>query len=168
MTRDDGVPVNTGDLDDRIRAAVEHAIRAAGGQVGAIFLADAAGGLSFRLSLDRHGRVEPPPRVSRAVVHAVWSSGTARVLSDSGPTPACGCPSPLQWHLAVPIRTRDRLLGVLIVSGPERGIHGSVPGGAGPSEESLPALEAIARDLAEAIERATRSAPTAAPRTPTP
>jgi sigma-B regulation protein RsbU (phosphoserine phosphatase) len=160
------------ELDALMRSAVDGAIQVTGAQRGLLLLPGPDGALGVRMARKSDGLDLPPKdlRYSRSVADKVWSTGEAHVALDhqtrSGAAANLGqsiLDLRLLSVLAVPLRAKDRPLGVLYVDSTaavkafndsDRMVFESLAGLAGVAIERarMAAEEAEARRLAQEID----------------
>ncbi len=114
-------------LDETLRIAMDSAIRLTRAERGFLMLFDETGALGFRLARDAHGEIieEGQFEVSRTVVHEVARSGTAVVTTDARQDPRFSkhdsvVQFSLRSILAVPLKVRGQIIGVLYVDNKAR------------------------------------------------
>jgi signal transduction histidine kinase len=132
---------------------MESAIRLTRAERGFLMLLDEAGTLGFRLARDAHGESleESQFEISRTIAHEVASSGTPVVTTDARSDPRFSKQdSVVQYSLrsilAVPLKTRGQIIGVLYVDNKARNALFS--------RDELDLLAAFAGQAAVAIENA--------------
>jgi len=110
-----------GDLDALVRSAVDGAILVTGAQRGVLLLPMPDGSLGVRTARERGGKDLPPTlRYSGSVAKKVWSTGQASLTMDAEGSAAGALGRSildlrLLSILAVPLRVKDRAIGVLYV-----------------------------------------------------
>jgi signal transduction histidine kinase len=140
-------------LDETLRIAMDSAIRLTRAERGFLMLFDETGALGFGLARDAHGEIieEGQFEVSRTVVQEVARSGTAVVTTDARQDPRFSKhDSVIQFSLrsilAVPLKVRGQIIGVLYVDNKARNaLFG---------QGDLDLLNAFAGQAAVAIENA--------------
>lgn len=110
-----------GDLDALVRSAVDGAILVTGAQRGVLLLPLPDGSLGVRTARDRAGADLPPTlRYSGSVAKKVWTTGQPSLTMDAEGSAAGALGRSildlrLLSILAVPLRAKDRPIGVLYV-----------------------------------------------------
>jgi signal transduction histidine kinase len=140
-------------LDETLRIAMDSAIRLTRAERGFLMLFEEPGNLAFRLARDAHGEgiEEGQFEVSRTVVQEVARSGTAVVTTDARQDPRFAkhdsvVQFSLRSILAVPLKVRGQIIGVLYVDNKARNaLFG---------QGDLDLLNAFAGQAAVAIENA--------------
>ncbi len=109
------------DIEETVRSAVDGAIQVTGAQEGLLLLADKDGGFSVRVARHRDGKdLKKDTWYSQTAASLAWTTGESQILSDvevkSGRRPSDSTTS-RGWLsvLAVPLRARDRTIGLLYV-----------------------------------------------------
>ena len=110
-----------GDLEALVRSAVDGAILVTGAQRGVLLLPQPDGSLAVRTARDRAGKDLPSTlRYSSSVTKKVWSTGQPSLTMDAEGSAAGALGKSildlrLLSILAVPLRAKDRPIGVLYV-----------------------------------------------------
>jgi signal transduction histidine kinase len=114
-------------LDETLRIVMDSAIRLTRAERGFLMLLDEQGTLAFRLARDAHGAPldERLFEISRTVVHEVAQSGDPVVTTDARSDPRYSAhDSVVQYALrsilAVPLKARGKIMGVLYVDNKAR------------------------------------------------
>lgn len=114
-------------LDETLRIVMDSAIRLTRAERGFLMLFDESGELIFRLARDAHGEPldERQFEISRTVVHEVARTGTAVITTDARNDPRYALQDSvvqfaLRSILAVPLKVRGQIVGVLYVDNKAR------------------------------------------------
>jgi signal transduction histidine kinase len=141
------------DHDATLRLALDSAIRLTRAERGFLMLLDDTGALNFRLALDAHGAPldESQFQISRSVVHEVAGTGAGVVTTDARADPRFAQKDSVVQYalrsiLAVPLKARGRITGVLYVDNKARDALFT--------RDDLDLLAAFAGQAAVAIENA--------------
>jgi signal transduction histidine kinase len=140
-------------LDETLRIVMDSAIRLTRAERGFLMLFDGTGALVFRLARDAHGEILTADQfeISRTVVTEVARVGTPVVTTDARQDPRfSGHDSVVQFSLrsilAVPLKVRGQIIGVLYVDNKARNALFT--------QSELDLLSAFAGQAAAAIENA--------------
>ena len=140
-------------LDETLRIVMDSAIRLTRAERGFLMLFDEAGALVFRLARDAHGEMVTAEQfeISRTVVQEVARTGTPVVTTDARQDPRFSMhDSVVQYSLrsilAVPLKVRGQMIGVLYVDNKARNALFN--------QSELELLSAFAGQAAAAIENA--------------
>ena len=140
-------------LDETLRIVMDSAIRLTRAERGFLMLFEANGALVFRLARDAHGETLAAEQfeISRTVVQEVARTGTPVVTTDARQDPRFSMhDSVVQYSLrsilAVPLKVRGQIIGVLYVDNKARNALFS--------QSELELLSAFAGQAAVAIENA--------------
>jgi signal transduction histidine kinase len=140
-------------LDETLRIVMDSAIRLTRAERGFLMLFNTGGELAFRLARDAHGEglTADQFEISRTVVAEVGRSGTAVVTTDARQDPRFAKhDSVVQYSLrsilAVPLKVRGQIIGVLYVDNKARNALFT--------QAELELLSAFAGQAAAAIENA--------------
>ncbi len=140
-------------LDETLRIVMDSAIRLTRAERGFLMLFDETGALVFRLARDAHGEILGPEQfeISRTVVTEVARVGTPVVTTDARQDPRFSMhDSVVQYSLrsilAVPMKVRGQIIGVLYVDNKARNALFT--------QAELELLSAFAGQSAAAIENA--------------
>jgi signal transduction histidine kinase len=140
-------------LDETLRIVMDSAIRLTRAERGFLMLFDEQGQLTFRLARDAHGEPldESQFEISRTVVHEVARTGAAVVTTDARSDPRYAFQDSVVMYalrsiLAVPLKARGQIIGVLYVDNKARNAHFT--------QAELELLAAFGGQAAVAIENA--------------
>ena len=140
-------------LDDTLRIVMDSAIRLTRAERGFLMLFDEGGALVFRLARDAHGEMLSAEQfeISLTVVHEVAKSGTPVVTTDARQDPRFSNQNSIVQYalrsiLAVPLKVRGQIIGVLYVDNKARNALFTL--------SELELLSAFAGQAAAAIENA--------------
>ena len=140
-------------LDETLRIVMDSAIRLTRAERGFLMLFEPGGVLVFRLALDAHGErlTADQFEISRTVVQEVARTGTPVVTTDARQDPRFSkhdsiVQFSLRSILAVPLKVRGQIIGVLYVDNKARNALFSL--------SELELLSAFAGQAAAAIENA--------------
>jgi signal transduction histidine kinase len=140
-------------LDETLRIVMDSAIRLTRAERGFLMLFEVGGALVFRLARDAHGEMVTAEQfeISRTVVQEVARTGTPVVTTDARQDPRFSMhDSVVQYSLrsilAVPLKVRGQIIGVLYVDNKARNALFS--------QSELELLSAFAGQAAAAIENA--------------
>jgi len=140
-------------LDETLRIVMDSAIRLTRAERGFLMLFELGGALVFRLALDAHGeRLNADQfEISRTVVQEVARTGTPVVTTDARQDPRFAQHDSIVQYslrsiLAVPLKVRGQIIGVLYVDNKARNALFSL--------SELELLSAFAGQAAAAIENA--------------
>ena len=140
-------------LDETLRIVMDSAIRLTRAERGFLMLFEAGGALVFRLALDAHGEQLSADQfeISRTVVQEVARTGTPVVTTNARQDPRFAQHDSIVQYslrsiLAVPLKVRGQIIGVLYVDNKARNALFSL--------SELELLSAFAGQAAAAIENA--------------
>jgi len=140
-------------LDETLRIVMDSAIHLTRAERGFLMLFDAAGALAFQLARDAHGEILSADQfeISRTVVTEVARTGTPVVTTDARQDPRFSKHDSIVQYslrsiLAVPLKVRGQIIGVLYVDNKARNALFTQP--------ELELLSAFAGQAAVAIENA--------------
>jgi len=140
-------------LDETLRIVMDSAVRLTRAERGFLMLFEEGGALVFRLARDAHGETLAAEQfeISRTVVQEVARSGTPVVTTDARQDPRFSMHDSIVQYslrsiLAVPLKVRGQIIGVLYVDNKARNALFT--------QSELELLSAFAGQAAAAIENA--------------